>query len=448
MYRLTPEDIARVTGGKYFGDEAFFRAPISRVIRDNREAVSGALFVCIPGARVDGHDFAARAHEAGCICSLASRPLPDGAGPYVLVDDTLKALRSVAAYYRSLIKTPVVSVIGSVGKTSAKEMTAAVLGQKYRVHKTPENLNNDIGVPLSLLGIGEEHEAAVIEMGISDFGEMSVLAEMVRPDVCIFTNVGYCHLERLGDLDGVLRAKSEVFKFMRPDALAAVNGDDERLRALDTGTRKKTFGYSGCDYTAENIETDGFERVSCDICALNSRFHVEIPAFGSHFVLAALAAAAVGSELGLTNDEIARGIAAFKSTGARADVIKTGHINIINDCYNANPNSVSAALRSLSSVSGRRVAILGDMLELGEGSARLHRYVGELAKKYGIDTLLCCGPESRETCAGFGAGGVHFEEKSALLAALPKLVKSGDTALVKASHGMHFEDVTEALKAL
>ncbi len=257
------------------------------------------------------------------------------------------ALRGLAAWYRSLFTIPVVGVIGSVGKTTAKEMAAAVLGRKFNTYKTPKNLNNDIGVPLSLLQMGEEHEMAVIEMGISDFGEMTVLAEMVRPTACIFTNIGYCHLEQLGDTRGGLRAKSEVFPFMPSDGLAVVNGDDELLRELEPGIPKCTFGYGAQnDFIARDVENKGEDGVDLTVAWPGGQFHAHIPGYGSHLALAALPAAALGKHFGLTDEEIREGLASYTAVEGRSRIIDTGYIRIIDDCYNANPNSVTAAILS------------------------------------------------------------------------------------------------------
>ena len=454
MKPLSLETIAQVTGGRYVGADAQRQTCITGVVRDHRQIQPGNLFVCIQGARVDGHNFAGAAYASGAACCLAEHPLAQAAGPYILVDSTLRALRALAGYYRTLFDIPVVGVTGSVGKTSAKEMTAAVLSQRFQVHKTQENLNNEIGVPLTILGLRAEHQAAVIEMGISDFGEMSRLAEMVRPDICIMTNIGYCHLEALGNLEGVLRAKSEVFQFMRPDTVAVVCGDDALLSAYDPGIRKITFGLGPQNTVhAENVRNLGFDGVTCDVVHSAGQFAVRIPAFGSPMVLAALAASAVGLTLGLTDAEISQGIADYQPVGGRANVRKSGYITVIDDCYNANPNSVSASLASLASISGRRVAILGDMLELGKNSDQLHRDVGVLAAKLGIDALICCGKNAEFIYKGLISTGLetpawHFPMKEALLRTLPSLIRQNDTVLVKASHGMHFEQIVDELMTL
>ncbi len=452
MKLLTVEKAAEVTGGRYVGPETGKCARIESVVRDNREVTPGALFVCIRGERVDGHDFAPAAWESGAVCCLCEHE-PKGEGPFILVPSATAALRRLAAYYRSLFTIPVIGVIGSVGKTTAKEMAAAVLSARFNTYKTPKNLNNDIGVPLSLLQMGEEHEMAVIEMGISDFGEMTVLAEMVRPTACIFTNIGYCHLEQLGDTRGVLRAKSEVFPYMPRNGLAVVNGDDELLRELEPGIPKCTFGFGEQnDFIARDVENRGEDGVDLTIAYAGGSFRAHIPGYGSHLPLAALPAAALGKRFGLSDEEITAGLGAYTTVEGRSRIIDTGYIRIIDDCYNANPNSVTAAILSLTKMEGRKVAILGDMKELGRQSRELHRGIGALAGEK-LDCLICCGGEAENIYKGLIAGGSETEAwqfplKDALLSVLPSLIRKGDNVLVKASHSMHFEELTEELKKL
>ena len=453
MEYLTPQKVAEVTGGEFIGSEGARNARIAGAVRDNREVKPGNLFVCIRGERADGHDFAASAYEAGAACCLAERVLPGANGPYVLVKSSLDAIKAVGKYHRSRFNIPVIGITGSVGKTTAKEMTAAALGAKFRVLKTQGNLNNELGVPLTLLALDSEHEAAVVEMGVSDFGEMSRLADMVRPDICIITKIGYSHLETLGGLEGVLRAKSEVFAYMKPGGLAIMNGDDELLRGYDPGLRKTTFGVGPHnDFCAKSIVAQGTEALAFDICSGSGSFSVRIPAYGNHLALAALAATAAAKQLGMSDGEICGGLLSYKPVDGRANPLETGAITIIDDCYNANPNSVSSALASLSALAGRRVAILGDMLDLGGQSELLHREIGTLAAQGGVDSLICCGDKAAHIYEAFvSAGGGdawRFPAKSELIAALPELIKKGDAVLIKASHGMKFEELLPYLKEL
>jgi UDP-N-acetylmuramoyl-tripeptide--D-alanyl-D-alanine ligase len=453
MSHLTPQIIAEVTGGEYIGND---RARDIRVIgaeRDNRDVKPGNLFVCIKGERVDGHSFANNAFASGAACCLAERIIPDTAGPYVLVGSTLEAIKKLGAYYRSLFNIPVIGITGSVGKTTAKELIAATLGAKLRVLKTPKNLNNELGVPLTLLSLDEYHEAAVIEMGISDFGEMRRLAQMVRPDIFVITKIGYSHIKELGDLKGVLTAKSEAFAFMKPDGIAILNGDDDMLRKYDPGMRGITFGLDKHnDFRAENISAEGTSAVSCDITSAAGRFRVKIPAYGSHLASLAPLAAAAGRLLGLTDIEISNGLLSYVPVTGRSNVSDTGTITLINDCYNANPHSVTAALKSLSTLPSRRVAILGDMLGLGEQADRLHRETGDFAAQScnNIDILICCGDMARliyDNYNRYGSGKAYFyPAKADLIADLPGLLNKGDTVLVKASRAMRFEEITNYLE--
>jgi len=282
---------------------------------------------------------------------------------------------------------------------------------------------------------------------------MSRLAEMVRPDICIMTKIGYSHLETLGDLNGVLRAKSEVFAFMGPDGVAVLNGDDELLRECDPQIRKITYGFDEQnDFRAVNIRQEGIASVTCDIVTDTGRFPLNIPAYGNHLALAALPAVVTGLLLGMTGEDIKRGIKSYLPVGGRANVSDTGYITLINDCYNANPNSVRAALSSLSGLRERRVAILGDMLELGEMSDALHSEIGAFAARSMIDSLICCGDKASSIYDGFnasgGAGARYFMDKSELIAALPDLIKKGDAVLVKASHSIRFEEIVSALEKM
>ena len=452
MKPLTIDMIARAVGGELCGDPAISGTLITGVVHDSRDVQPGNLFVCIGGERFDGHDFAESTHKSGAVCCLAEREVTGS--PYILVDSTLRALRDLGEYYRSLFDIPVIGVTGSVGKTTAKEMIASVLSQKYNVLKTPANLNNEIGVPLTLLSLREDHEAAIIEMGISDFGEMHRLSKMVRPDICLMTTIGYCHLDNLGDLNGVLKAKSEVFDFMQSSGYAILSGDDELLRIFDPGVNKITFGLdSQNDYYAKNIINHGISGITCDIINGETVYHVDIPAFGSHMVLGALPAVIVGNLLGLSPEMISRGLLTYIPVGGRANIQDTGFITLIDDCYNANPNSVTASILSLCTLEGKKIAILGDMKELGRDSKALHREIGMFCGKCGVDSLICCGEMAEFIYKGLISTGIsieawHFPLKSALLSVLPSLVKSGDNVLVKASHSMQFEEIVEELKRL
>lgn len=448
MTGMTISRAAAVCGGRICG-EGDLGAELGSVVIDSRAVSAGDFFVAYKGERVDGHDYISAAFDKGAVCCLAQR-VPEGeTRPLILVPDVQTALEQICAEYRRDLRLPVIGITGSVGKTSAKEMISAVLSQRLNVLKTDKNLNNQIGVPMTISRIRPEHQAAVVEMGISGFGEMSVLAQIARPDMAVFTLIGHAHLEFLHDLDGVLRAKTEMLDFMADDAPVLINGDDEKLRGLQCRQKKISFGLGeNCDVRAENITLGPKGETLCDIVYGQRRIPVEIKAYGRHMIYAALEGAAVGLLMGLSDEEIVRGVATFETVGRRAAVCDTGFITLIDDSYNANPDSVKCGIDSLMKMPGRHVCILGDMLELGEGSGEMHFDVGRYAGERGAELVLTSGPLSYETCRGAGELGRHFATREELIAALPGLIQKGDRVLVKASLGSRFDQISEALKEL
>lgn len=449
MKHFTIRQLVAATGGRYYGDEQALDREITFVTSDSREASPGALFVAFVGARVDGHNYMARCLKDGAVCCLSERePLPEER-PCVRVESTLRAIGVLAAWHRSRFDIPVIGITGSVGKTTTKEMIASILSVRMRTHKTQKNFNNEIGVPQTLLRLDSEDEVSVVEMGISDFGEMRRLTHMVRPTIAVMSVIGDSHLEFLHDHAGVLSAKGEIFESMGPDDLAVLNGDDETLHEFCPPTRKITYGLKeDNDFVATNVENLGAGGVKCTIRHDGGAFGVYIPAYGVHMVYAALAGAAVGHALGMTDADIARGIANYRTVGDRARVLHTAKLTIVSDCYNANPSSTAAAIESLKPLDGRKVCILGDMLELGENTAELHRQVGRRAASAGVPLILCCGELSRNIRDGAreaGGEAVWFGSKEELIASLKDQIQTGDCILVKASHSMAFEDVTKAL---
>ncbi len=432
-------------------------AVITSIVTDSRKAGEGSLFAAIKGARVDGHRFIPAVADQGAVCVLCEEK-PDVDINYIKVESTLVALKGIAEYYRSLFTIPFIGITGSVGKTSTKEFISAVLAQKYNVHKTGGNFNNELGVPITLFGLEEEHEVAVIEMGISGFGEMTRLSKMVRPDISVITNIGYCHLENLGDRDGVLRAKTEMFRYLKKDGVIILCHDDDKLRTVTDyhGIRPIFYGTGNDEYRAENITEKGLDGIGCTLIHRsrtddpddNARIDVTIPTMGRHNVLNALCAMAVGTQLGLSADEIKRGLESFENVGSRNHIIKTDTLTIIDDCYNANPTSTKAGLDTLSKLSGRRIAILGDMKELGTEELALHREVGAYAKEVGIDMLVAVGPLSEATAEGYGKGAYYCATVERCIDRIKRYLQPGDTILVKASHSMRFERIVEALGSL
>lgn len=456
MRGLTLRHIAEVCGGIYAGREEDLDREITAVTTDSRQAEPGGLFAAIRGERADGHDYIPSVFEKGALAVLSERELPDAAGNYIQVASTIGALGSIAGYYLRQLQIPVVGITGSVGKTSTKEMIAAVLAQKYHVLWTAGNFNNALGLPLTVFRLREEHEIAVLEMGINHFGEMHALAQIARPDTCVITNIGECHLEFLGDRDGVLRAKSEIFDYLRPDGCVILNGDDDKLAALTEvkgirpvffGTDKKNAVY------ADHIEKDGLNGISCLIHTGQGEFTARIPMPGIHMVLNALAGTAVGLHYGLTLQEIRAGIESLRPVTGRFNTVRTELLTIIDDCYNANPMSMKGSLGVLQDAPGRKVAVLGDMGELGPDEVQIHRGVGTYAGGLDIDCCICVGPLCRSMADGIRSVNqkmqvLHFDSLDELLEKLPELVHRGDTVLVKASHFMHFEKVVERLKKM
>jgi len=453
MKHITVSQAVQATGGRYFGSENDLGREITFACSDSRTVREGTLFVCYKGARVDGHNFMADCLHKGAACCLSERePVDASEMPCIVVDSTLRAIAALAGWYRSLFDLPVVGITGSVGKTTAKEMIWAVLNQKYKTHKNRMNFNNEVSLPLMLLETPEDAQAAVMEMGISDVGEMSRLAAMVRPNIVVMTNIGDAHLEFLGDRQGVLRAKTEVFGFLTGEGLAILNGDDEHLAAYDCPVKKITFGLrKSNDFCAKDIENLGGEGMRMTLCHHGASFPVEIPAFGVHMAYAALMGAAVGWALGLNDQEIAAGIANYETVGNRAKLINTGSFTILSDCYNANPNSTASAIDSLVTLAGRKVCILGDMLELGENTLQLHFNTGAYAAQRGVELVIGCGSLSKSTCEGAqkaGGKACYFENKAVLTEKLGELIQPGDSVLVKASHSMAFEDIVAVMEKM
>ena len=436
MINFTINDIVRITGGVLHG-EADGGAPVTGAVIDSRAAGEGIMFCALKGERVDGHDYIASALAQGASCALASRA-PEGVpGPVIVVPDVQRAMAVLARETRERFPGPVVGVVGSSGKTTTKEMCAAVLSEKYKTLRTEGNLNNELGVPLTLFRLDKSTEAAVVELGISDFGEMTRLGKMAQPDIAVYTLIGRSHLNALHDLDGVLRAKTELLDEIRPDALIIVNGDDERLAALRPRQRTLSYGLGErCEVRALDVKWEGGVRFT--VARGERRFEVKIPAFGRHLVYSALAAAAVGMELGLSDAEIAAGLANYAPVGRRARVIEAGGVTVVDDCYNSNPDSCEMAVESAAGLGGRLVCVLGDMLNLGPDSDKMHKEVGDAARRHGA-LLLTCGESSRSM------GGEHYESREALISAVKERVRPGDTVLIKASNAMRFDEVTEAL---
>ena len=452
MKAMSLREIALACGGQYFGDSAMLDLQVTGVAIDSRKIEEGYLFIPIKGERVDGHSFITQVMEKGAFCTLSEQALKGASHPYILVQSCKQALKDLAEHYRKALGIPVMGITGSVGKTSTKEMIASVLSQKYKVLKTEGNFNNEIGLPLTVFQIREDHEVAVLEMGINHFEEMHRLAKVARPDICVITNIGICHLENLIDRDGVLKAKTEMFDYMQPGAKIVLNGDDDKLITVKEreGLSPLYFGLSNeMDAYADHIQSLSLKGTSCTLHLGQAKVETVIPIPGKHMVYNALAGAMVGHQLGLSMEQIKAGIESLAPVSGRNHLIESDSLMILDDCYNANPVSTEASIDVLAIADTRKVAILGDMFELGEQEKELHYEVGEHAAQKEIDVLVAIGDLSANTAKGASGKKTavfHFETKAEFLSKAEEILKKGDTVLVKASHGMQFPEIVEELQ--
>ena len=458
MKNMTLKNITAACHGTFHGDSSFLEKEITGVAIDSRKAAPGFLFVPLKGARVDGHTFIPQVMEQGALATLTEEDPSSLTCPCIHVESCEKALRDIAAFYRMQLDIKVVGITGSVGKTSTKETIASVLSRKYNVLKTEGNFNNEIGLPLTIFKIRAKHEVAVLEMGISDFGEMHRLAAMARPDIGVITNIGLCHLENLGTRDGILQAKTEMFDHLQVDGTVILNGDDDKLSTKKEVNGKPVIFYGvGADSAfdikkdiyATDIENHGLEGMCAKIHTPQGDFDAKIPIPGEHNVYNALAGTAVGLQLGLSIREIAQGIASVQTIAGRTNLLHVKGMTVIDDCYNANPVSMKASIDVLAHTSCRRIAVLGDMGELGAEEKELHRSIGKAVAASGIDALFCAGTLAEEYASEAKANPeceVHYKKtREEMTEELLAYVKEGDTVLVKASHFMEFPKVVEAL---
>ena len=452
MKNFTISEIIDASGGKFFGDLDLLSKEASFITTDSRKAGKGGVFAAIVGERVDGHSFIAQCIELGMLCSISERTPSDGSA-HILVENTPEALRKIAKAYREKFDIPFIGISGSVGKTSTKEIIASVLSEHFHTHKTQGNFNNALGVPITLFALEETHTAAVIEMGISDFGEMSILAEMAQPDIAVLTNVGKCHLENLKDLEGVLKAKTEMLGFLKKGGTVVLNGDDVNLRKAEIPEGASVIYYGlneGNDIFATDIKSDNESFTDFTVHTKEGSFKARINSLGNHMVQNALAAVAVAKTLGLTEKEIVDGLENYRTIGGRANIIKTEKLTVIDDCYNANPESMKASLKTLANFEGRRVAFLGDMQERGEKEKELHFEIGSLAAELNLDLIIAVGDLALEMYKAarpkIDAEWYQSIEEAKLY--MYENLTIGDTVLVKASHSMKFDELVELIKDL
>lgn len=455
MKGLKISDITTAVGGMLMcGNDD---AEITSISTDSRRAESGCLFVPLAGENFDGHNFIESAIEKGASAVLTHRDeVPDmcASAAVIKVNDTLAALGALAGFYRSVFKIPAIGITGSVGKTTTKEMCALVLGRKYSVLKNKGNFNNEIGVPLTLFELDDTHDILISEMGMSGFGEIDRLSAMVKPEIVIMTNIGMSHIELLGSQENIYKAKSEFLKNMNPKGVVIINGDDPILLSHkeELGGHVITVGIKNkdCDLVADNIKSTS-ESVSFNVRGMEEEFFVTLPVPGEHNVYNALSAAAVGMLCRIDGDAIAAALSDFTPDSMRMCVIEGAGFTVINDCYNAAPDSMAAALKVLSGYEERKVAVLGDIACLGQFSYSAHKNVGAEVFKNDIDVLITIGEQARLIGEGAFENGMDsakiysFNNVEEALLKIRPIIRERDVILVKASRVMKLERVTELL---
>lgn len=453
----TLTDVGHILGAEVPGGNGTAGLRAARVVTDSRAAMKGDLFVALPGLRFDGHDFVAAAAQAGAAAAVVARPVSADI-PQIVVGDTSEALRALARARRREFEGPVVAVTGSCGKTTTKDFITAVLSRTYRVRSSAGNYNNEYGVPLSVLALEDEDEVLVLELGVSAPGDMAVIAAVAIPTVAVITSIAPTHLEFFGDVAAVRREKGSLLKYVKEGGSAVLNADDplvvSMIHELVNGLHWITYGFS----EEARVQPLGYESLGLP----GSRFQlpggaaVEIRIPGAYNVSNALAAAAVGEILGVPESEVAAGLGAYLGRPLRGQVAQgPGDTVFFVDCYNSSPEAAKAALALVAGVPARRrIAILGDMLELGDSSEAAHRGVGRFAFEKGFDVIAALGPGGREILFGALNAGMPAERVLAfdtgddLAGFIREKLKEGDVVLVKASRGVHLEEVLAAAGVL
>ena len=447
MEKISILDVVKWLDGEYSGSSDIF---IDDISTDTRTIHEGSLFVALEGERFDGHEFINRAFESGATCCIAHKKGDYISENVVYVEHTEYALLKLSEEYKKTFDLKTVAVTGSVGKTTTKDMIAAVLSQKYNTVKTQGNFNNRIGMPKSIFAISRDTGAAVLEMGMSDLGEIEELSLAAHPDIAVITMIGVSHLENLKTRENILKAKLEVVAGMKAGSVLIINKDNDLLSGVQSAgeCRIVTFAIDAlADYKAENIVENGFE-TSFTVMFNQLKQECIIPTVGKHSVLDAVSAFAVGIEAGLTPQECAAGLLDYSPSGMRQRIVDRNGIVTIEDCYNASPDSMKASLGVLANLKcdGKKVAVLGDMLELGENSERFHREIGEFVLDKGIDLLLTYGDAAKEYAVGAGptVRSLCFTDHKEVADMLKHELRVGDAVLFKASRGMKLEDIIEA----
>lgn len=463
MIKMTFAEAANACGGTLTGSDLVGAEHvrdefISGITIDSRKVVPGALFIAFKGERVDGHDFISTAMEKGAHCVISERDVPFC---HIRVENSVNAMQALASYIRKKSGIPVIAVVGSVGKTSTRQLIACTLAKKYKVLSTSGNFNNEYGLPQMLFRLEPQHEIAVLELGISHFGEMDRLGAIATPDIAVYTNIGHMHLENLHDREGVFKAKTELIAHMNPNAHLLLNGDDEILRKHSYPI---SATYFGMDETypiyPSDIVQNGIESTSFVLHIRDKSINVTLPAIGMHMVQNAIAAANIADMLKLSIDEIADGLSDYVPVGSRGKIIDAGYFTIIDDCYNAGPDSMRASLNALPDGNGRCIALLGDMLEIGDSSKLRHYELGKFCAEAKLDMLFVFGEDATHIAEGASDGGMEqvynlnylSDNKDFNYLAYDKIsqfilekLQRDDVLLIKASRGMKFEKIIESI---
>ena len=449
--QIQPLTISQMT--KAVGGTLLFGAPgqsVSAVSTDSRSIEAGSLFIPLKGETFDGHAFISQACQAGAAGYLCEPGFPADCGGFAIsVPDTNRALLDLAHWYRMQFAVRVVGLTGSVGKTTTKELIAAVLQEAFCTLKTQGNFNNEVGLPLTLLGLRSEHQAAVVEMGMSHFGEIARLSLCARPDMAVITNIGVSHMENLGSREGILQAKCEILKGLADGGQVFLNGDDDLLWSLREQLPQAVFYGTenpACDLTARQIVVD---KAGVSFVLDGQTYRIRL--VGKHNVYAALAAIAVGRQMGMDIHSIQKGLFSYQTDGIRQHIQEKNGILVLGDCYNASPQSVRAAIDVLETVGAgrRKIAVLGDMAELGTHAPAFHRETAAYAAAHGVEKLLAVGQYADQYRAGAQDGGLAdvlcCADNAAVTEALDSCLQTGDAVLVKGSRVMKLEQVVAHL---
>lgn len=452
MEPIRLNDIIKACSGKHCSDKSLKDEYIDNITIDSRKTAGKSLYIPIKGEVHDGHKFIGDAFKNGCLYTLSEKKLIDH--DYILVESTMTALKEIAEYYRGLFDARIIAITGSVGKTTAKEMIASVLSQKYSVLKNQENQNNEFGLPLTLLNLNKKIDIAVVELGMNSFGEISRLSKTARPDICIIMNIGDSHIGNLGSREGIFKAKCEIFDYMKEDASVFLFGDDSMLLTLNDRIDSPVFfgTNENNDIRLKRIVKADIRETVIIADVYGDDIEIIIPVPGRYMIPSVLCAIALGKEFGLSDSQIKDGVAAYIPVKMRKDIIESGNITIIDDSYNASKDSILSGLEILELAAGRKVAILGDILEVGEHGESIHSAVGKEIAKMNVDVFICCGEMSKfiheNILKHSDKTSIYYKDKEMMHNSLKELIKDGDTVFVKASRGCRFDRTVEFLREI